>query len=191
MSRFVEPVAYSKLPAPEIGPGWTIHIVPRKNQGPGKKNYDKFMYSPHGRKFRSMPDVLRYIGNPIEKPKPQSFAFAYPNVKHRTPTTASKPVAKSKTGGKQKPPAKYVRSPKYSVKHVTKHVVKHVTKPAAKPKPHKRRVHDEVGAVGYRFFYYIDGNGWFEGMVAEILISDVRPDAGKSTGMMSSVQLCV
>ena len=46
------------MKALDIGPGWTVHIIPRK----GKRNYeDKIYFAPNGQKFRSFREVQRHL----------------------------------------------------------------------------------------------------------------------------------
>jgi len=44
--------------AVDVAPGWTVHVVPRKN---GQHCPDKFFYSPAGEKFRSFISVQRHM----------------------------------------------------------------------------------------------------------------------------------
>ena len=55
--------------AVDVAPGWTVHVVPRKN---GQHCPDKFFYSPTGEKFRSFISVKRHMGqiaSPAKKRK--------------------------------------------------------------------------------------------------------------------------
>ena len=46
------------MDALDIGPGWTVHAVPRKN---GEKTVDKLYFSPTGENFRSFVSVKRHL----------------------------------------------------------------------------------------------------------------------------------
>jgi hypothetical protein len=52
-------------PCPEIGKGWFLQTVPRKHG----KHIDRYWYSPCGRKFRSRPEVDRFIQSTGSKEK--------------------------------------------------------------------------------------------------------------------------
>lgn len=45
------------IPCPDLGKGWLIQTVPRKTG----KNIDRYWYSPCGRRFRSRPEVDRFL----------------------------------------------------------------------------------------------------------------------------------
>ena len=58
----------------DVGPGWTVHIVPRKN---GNHSPDKFFFAPTGEKFRSFISVKRFVeqgGNESSKEKKRKRA---------------------------------------------------------------------------------------------------------------------
>jgi hypothetical protein len=52
-------------PCPEIGKGWFLQTVPRKHG----KHIDRYWYSPCGRRFRSRPEVDRFIQSTESKEK--------------------------------------------------------------------------------------------------------------------------
>lgn len=51
----------------DVAPGWTVHIVPRKN---GQHSPDKFFFSPTGEKFRSFISVQRHMEQQSRKSSP-------------------------------------------------------------------------------------------------------------------------
>lgn len=48
----------------DVGPGWTMHTVPRQN---GKHSFDKYFFSPTGEKFRSYVSVQRHLQQKMSK----------------------------------------------------------------------------------------------------------------------------
>lgn len=56
-------------PCPDIGKGWLVQTIPRKTGN----HIDRYWYSPCGRRFRSRPEVDRFL---------QSKTTPKPHVKH-------------------------------------------------------------------------------------------------------------
>ena len=57
------------MTAPDIGVGWTVHVVPRKKD---PRVEDKFYFSPTGEKFRSCVAVQRHLQqNPFATSPPR------------------------------------------------------------------------------------------------------------------------
>ena len=92
---------------PEIGPGWTFQLVQRG----GSNKKDRHWYSPTGTKFRSKPEVERYLAG--EKSKDNKFGGSVTKSEKQQPSAVKKETS-AKKKKKQKLEVKEEETPKQS-----------------------------------------------------------------------------